>query len=185
MEQQTALTESGSGVQVGHFRPAVRAWGDEESFGPRKDSGRRAWGQACLPWPGHGLPASGGTNPFFWKVLEKVGWETWLRIRGGVTIKVPSWKTRSWRRRESATMLTSQQLTRRWRANMRKGWVMPQSLKNSQQKLAFSFCSKAFFSHISYIIPWSKSSTVKDTCLFKVCWKKEKKINIFGFHLRN
>merc|ERR1711989_263929 len=32
------------------------------------------------------------------------------------------------------------------------------------------------------IIPWSKSSTVKDTCLFKVCWEKKKKntnISIF------
>ena len=33
------------------------------------------------------------------------------------------------------------------------------------------------------IIPWSKSSTVKDTCLFKVCWEKKKKntnISIFS-----
>merc|ERR1712175_55361 len=33
------------------------------------------------------------------------------------------------------------------------------------------------------IIPWSKSSTVKDTCLFKVCWEKKKKntnISIFA-----
>merc|ERR1711954_311660 len=33
------------------------------------------------------------------------------------------------------------------------------------------------------IIPWSKSSTVKDTCLFKVCWGKKKKntnISIFS-----
>ena len=35
------------------------------------------------------------------------------------------------------------------------------------------------------IIPWSKSSTVKDTCLFKVCWEKKKKkyqhFNIFDY----
>ena len=28
---------------------------------------------------------------------------------------------------------------------------------------------------------WSKSSTVKDTCLFKVCWEKREKIKILKF----
>ena len=60
MDQQTTA-KIGSGVQVGRFRPAVRAWGDEEGFGPREDPWRGAGGKACLSWPGHGLPAAGGS----------------------------------------------------------------------------------------------------------------------------
>ena len=38
------------------------------------------------------------------------------------------------------------------------------------------------FKRSRYHLLWSKSSTVKDTCLFKICWgKKERKTNIPAF----
>ena len=107
---------------------SLRRWGKPwTERGSVEGNSRPSWPPSTRTWPSscRWVPPS----PTFLKKLvrEPDQVESFYEYRSWIsTVKLCSWKTRSWRRRESGTTSTSQQSTLRWRANTRKGWVMSQ-----------------------------------------------------------
>ena len=102
-----------------------RRWGKLwTERGSVEESLRPSWPPSTRTWPSSCRWVAPSSSTFLKKLVREADSYEYRSCIS--TVKLCSWKTRNWRRRESGTTSTSQQSTLRWRANMRRGWVLSQ-----------------------------------------------------------